>query len=327
MNGLACVVLLAAAAPPGLPEAQPIGFHARADKARVKLGEPFAYSVEIRHRREESYALHGAPALAPFQADGVRCRRDLDKGEARTTCTMRLALFALGPVDVPDLAFDVDGPGGKARLAVPGPRITGLGVIDPQAPPALLQLRDIAPPVPLLVRSYRVAWWALGILAAAAASAVGLRALRRLRARRRIAVEPTPFERFQRRIAALEAERLAEQGLGDEHVARLSEAVREYLGALSGLPALDLTSAELVGALRAARPSRIDVDGLEAFLGDADLVKFARRPAGLDVCRRGVEYARALLERTRPASGDGNGAGLGDGGGQGHGTAPRVASG
>ncbi len=321
MTGLLCLALLAAVAPPAsgapaasapearsapeaapaLPEAQPTALHARADKARVKLGEPFAYSVEIRHRREESYALHGAPALAPFQADDVRCRRDLDRGEARTTCTMRLALFALGPVDVPDLVFDVDGPGGKARLAVPGPRITGVSVIDPQAPSALLQLRDIAPPVPLLVRSYRLLWWALGVLAAAAAAVLGVRALRRARARRRIALEPTPFERFERRVSALEAERLPEQGLGDEHVARLSEAVREYLGSLSGLPALELTSAELLNALGQGRSAQIDVEGLEGFLGDADLVKFARRPAGVELCRRGMEYARGLLERTRPS--------------------------
>lgn len=310
MSGIPCLVLLAAAAQaapapaptaarPALPEAQPIGFHARADKASVRLGEPFAYSVEIRHRPGEAYALHGTPALAPFQAEGVHCRRDLDKGDARTTCAMQLALFALGPVDVPDLVFDVDAPGGKARLAVPGPRITGVGVIDPQAPTAMLELRDVAPPVPLLVPSFRLLWWALGIAAAAAAAILGFRALRRARARARVTLEPTPFERFERRLAAIEAERLPQQGLGGEHVARLSEAVREYLGALSGLPALDLTSAELLAGLREARAAQVDLEGLEAFLGEADLVKFARRPAGAETCRAGMEYARGVLERTR----------------------------
>ena len=143
MTGVLCLVLLAtpalrppAPAPlppapsapaPAIAEAQPIGFHSRAEKANVLLGEPFAYSVEVRHRPEERYAVHGRPAMAPFRADGLRCRRDLDKGQARTTCTMQLALFALGSVDVPGLVFDVEGPGGKARLAVPGPRITGVG--------------------------------------------------------------------------------------------------------------------------------------------------------------------------------------------------------
>ncbi len=326
MTGLVCLVLLAIATPPQpplapaappapapeppaagapaaeplLPEAEPIGFHARADKASVRLGEPFAYSVEVRHRPEESYALHGQPALEPFVADGVRCRREVVKSEARTTCTMQLSLFALGPVDVPDLLFDVERPTGRARLAVPGPRITGVGVIDPRAPVAALQLRDLAPPVPLLVRSWRLLWWALGIALGAAAAVLAVRALRRARARRRIAAEPTPFERFERRIAAIEAERLPQHGQGDEHVARLSESVREYLGALGGLPALDLTSAELRAALRPSPPSGVGLDALEGFLREADLVKFARRPALPEVCQDGLAYAKALLEATRP---------------------------
>lgn len=316
MTGVLCLVLLAtpalrppAPAPlppapsapaPAIAEARPIGFHSRAEKANVRLGEPFAYSVEVRHRPEERYAVHGRPALAPFRADGLRCRRDLDKGQARTTCTMQLALFALGSVDVPDLVFDVEGPGGKARLAVPGPRITGVGVIDPGVPADSIALRDLAPPVPLLVTSYRLVWWGLGIVAAAALAIAGMGALRRARARRRAVPEISPAERFARRIAALEAERLPERGLGGDHVARLSEAVREYLGALSGLPALDLTSAELVAALREAPVSRVDLDGLELFLGDADLVKFARQPAGPERCRAGMLFARSLLEGTRP---------------------------
>ena len=287
-------------AAPLLPDADPIGFHARADKASVKLGEPFGYSVEVRHKPEESYALHGKPVLTPFQAEDVSCRREVAKGEARTTCAMQLSLFALGPADIPEVLFDVDRPGGRARLAVPGPRITGVGVIDPRAPPAALQLRDVAPPVPLLVTSYRSLWWGLGLLAGVALAAAGARALRRARARRRIAVEVTPFERFGRRIAAIEAERLPQQGLGGEHVARLAEAVREYLGAISGLPALDLTSAELVAALRPAPPAGVDVDSLADFLGEADLVKFARQPALDETCRDGMAYAKGLMEGTRP---------------------------
>lgn len=287
----------APAAPP--PEAQPIGFRSHADKASVRLGEPFGYEVEIRHRPEEWYVLHGPPALAPFQADGVRCRRDAGKGEVRTTCSMRLALFALGPVDVPDLAFDADGPAGKARLAVPGPRVTGVGVLDPAVPPDGIAIRDISPPAPLLVPSLRLLWWTLGVAGGAAVAAALARALLRARARRRLVPEPTPAERFARRLAALEAERLPERGRAAEHLARLAEAVREYLGALAGLPALDLTSAELVTAVRQGGDARLDPGGLELFLAEADLVKFARQPAAPEACAAGLEYARGLLERTQ----------------------------
>jgi len=307
---VAALALLLGAAPvapppgPALPDADPIGFHARADRASVRLDEPFGYQVEIRHRPEERYALAGEPVLAPFRAEGVRCRREEARGEAKTTCTMRLALFALGPVDVPDLAFEVDRPEGKAQLLVPGPRVTGVGAIDPQAPAGSLALRDVAPPVPLMVRSYRLLLAALGAAAAAALAFLTLRALRRARARRALPRIPTPAERLERRLRALEAERLPLRGQGEEHVARLAEAVREYLGALRGLPALDQTSAELLAALRAEPDGRVDLLGLERLLAVADGVKFARRPTTPDACEAGLAFARELLARTRPGAGE-----------------------
>lgn len=317
MTGALLLLALLAGAPPEaapgpaeppLPEAQPLGLHALAARAKVRLGEPFAYSVEIRHRPEERYVLGKDPQLSPFRAEGIRCRREAPAAgaaEVKTTCTMQLSLFALGQVDVPDLPFSVERPGGKARLAVPGPRITGVGMIDPAAPPEALRLRDIAPPAPLLVRTLRPLWWALGVLGAAALALAGVQAVRRLRPRRGPPPPPSPFQRFSRRLASLEAERLPERGEGAEHVARLSEAVREYLGALAGRPALDLTSAELLEVVRAAGDPRLELVELERFLADADLVKFARAPPSPELCLAGLEYARRLRERTRPASAPG----------------------
>lgn len=288
---------------PALPDADPHAFHARADKAKVKLGEPFGYGIEIRHAPEEWYLLRGEPALTPFRAQGVRCQRELDKGEARTTCTMQLALFTLGESEIPALVFEVDRPAGKARLAVPGPRVTGVGILDPSVPPESLQLRDLAPPAPLLVRTLRPLGWALGALGAAALVALAVLAWRRRRARQVAAPPVSPLERFERHLLALEREELPRHGRGEEHVTRLSEAVREYLAALTGLPALDLTSAELLAALdRAAGrfDGAIDRAGLELFLSDADRVKFARRPADPELCAAGLAFGRGLLERTRP---------------------------
>jgi hypothetical protein len=283
----------------GGAEARPLSFHSRASKAEARLGEPFDYVVEIRHRLDEWYALPPELPLAPFQAQGARCRREAAKEEAVTTCTMRLALFALGPVDVPDLALSVRTPAGPAVLRVPGPRVMGVGMIDPSVPADRLALRDLSPPAPLLLRSLRLLWWALGLSAAAALAFLGVRALRRARAAPDEPAPLPPAERFARRLDALEGERLPERGEGREHVSRLSEIVREYLGALTGLNALDLTTGELMARVRDGGDPRLDAGGLEAFLDEADLIKFARHPAGPDACAAGMSFARGLLERTR----------------------------
>jgi len=293
------------APPPPLPPARPRPVHTRLTTAQPKLGEPFDYEVEIRHPAAESYAPPAAPDLSPFGAEPLGCRRAPVKdaaGEVLTTCSWRLRLFELGAKEVPALDFEAATPEGPRRLSVPGPRVEAAGMIDPTAPPDQLQLRPPAPPVPLMVRSWRLVLWAAGLLAAVAAALVAWRWWRR---RARAAAEPAPplppDERFARRLDVLEGERLPEQGRGREFFFRLSEAVREYLSALTGVNALDLTTGELLDALGSAGDPRLDLGALRDFSERADLVKFARAPAGGSECSAGLRYARALLERTRPA--------------------------
>ena len=186
-------------------------------------------------------------------------------------------------------------------LDVPGPRVEAAGVIDPKAPAESLKLRAPAGPVPLLVPTWRPVWIALGVLAALALAWLAWRAWRRRAARAAAPPPPlSPAERFARRLDALQAERLPEQGLVREFFFRLSEAVREYLGALTGVNALDLTTGELVAALRAQGDPRLDVEALRGFSEDADLIKFARFPAGGYECEAGLRFARDLLARTLP---------------------------
>lgn len=285
------------------PQAQPREVRSRLSKAQPRLGEPFDWVVEVRHQAGESYALPGALELPPFHATPQGCHRAAAGADGLTTCTVRLTLFELGAHDLPTLRLEAATPAGPAVLDVPGPRVEAAGVIDPAAPAGSLKLRDPAGVVPLMVPTWRPVWAALGLLALAALGWLGWRAWRRRAAR---AAEPPPplppGERFARRLDALEADRLPEQGRVREHFFRLSEAVREYLGAITGVNALDLTTAELVDALRAQGDPRLDVEALRGFSEDADLIKFARFPAGGYECQAGLRFARELLARTLPAA-------------------------
>jgi hypothetical protein len=300
--------------PAGKP---PYPVQARVQRTEVKLGEPFGYEIEVRHPASLTLALpealpqDGVPSQSkdgvlslskePFVLEPGRCRREPAEDDVVSTCAMTAALIALGPHDLPALALALTGPGGTTTLQVPGPRVTGAGVLDPAAPTDRLVLRDLAPPAPLMVRSLRLVWWTLGVLAALAAALLAWRAWRRRRTR---AVEPPPpvppHERLARRLAALEADRLGERGHARAHFYRLSELVREYLGALLGVPALDLTTEELLERARASGDPRLDPDALRPFLEGVDLVKFARAEAGPVECAAGIAWTRGLLERTRP---------------------------
>jgi len=280
-------------APDGPPS--PSSLVVSAERTEARLGEPFAYQIDVRHGPGESYALPGDMDSPPFRGVSRGCRRAEDGAEVRTTCTLSLAIFELGPHDVPEVRLAVRTPEGEATLAVPGPRITGIGIIDPAAPPETLALRDLAPPVPLLVPSFRLLAWAAGALAAVLAALL-LRRARRSRARAALAPPPpeAPAARLQRRLDVLEAKGLPARGAGREHVFELSEIVREWVGAVSGVSALDLTTAELVERLGRAAPPAVDVEALRRFCEEADLVKYARAPADPAECAAATAFARRL---------------------------------
>jgi hypothetical protein len=291
-----------AAGPPAPPEqAAPRQVHSRTSAAAARLGEPLEWEIEVRHDPAERYQLGAPLPEGTWRAEPLGCQRVEAAGEATTTCRLRVALLALGAVDLPTLRLDATTPAGPRALDVPGPHLTGNGVIDPAVPADQLELKPLAPPVPLLVPSWRLLWWALGAVALALA---GWRLWRWWRARRRAGLAPPPpvppEVRFAARLDALEGERLGEQGRGREHWFRLSEAVRDYLGAVTGLNALDLTSEELLAALGRQPDPRLPLAPLRHFCESADLVKFARLHADGRACAEGVAFGRELLARTRP---------------------------
>jgi len=286
---------------PAAPAAEPLGVQVRLSKREVLLGEPFELSVEIRHRPAERYALPPSVDVEPFRLLGAACPRREERGEAITACTLRLALYDLGSHDLPELVLRAGTPEGRRELRIPGAAVTGAGILDPAAPPGSLALKDLAAPVPVFVWNLPLA---AGLLVAGLIAASGWAGWRAWRRRLLRAVEPPPplppHERFARQLDALAAARLAAAGNGREHFFRLSEHLREYLGAITGQNALDLTSAELLARLSFQPDPRIDLSALGAFLDASDLVKFARAAAGPAEAADALRFARALLDRTRP---------------------------
>jgi hypothetical protein len=315
IGAVALVALLAAepaASPERPPAAEPIDVRVRLERPEVRLGEPFDLTIELRHRPAERYALPDSLVAEPFRVLAATCPRREEAGDALTTCTVRLALFELGAHTLPELVLSAATADGARELRIPGPSVTGAGILDPAARPEELGLKDLAPPAPLLVPNVPLAIGALSALLAGIAGWLGWRAWRR-RARRGVEPPPPlpPHERFALQLDALALRWSEHPDCGREHFFRLSEHVREYLGAVSGQNALDLTSAELLARLSFQPDPRLDLAALRAFLESSDLVKFARAPAGGRQADEGLSFARSLLAATRPASPSPSAAGTG----------------
>jgi len=83
----------------------------------------------------------------------------------------------------------------------------------------------------------------------------------------------------------------------------LSEAIREYLGGRFGFESLEMTTEELVAAMRRVPlESARGVVGseIEGWLSSCDLVKFAKVSPSAEQARGALETAIRMVAATRP---------------------------
>ena len=85
-----------------------------------------------------------------------------------------------------------------------------------------------------------------------------------------------------------------------EYFDKVSDIVRRYLGDRYGFDGLETTSREMLAHLRARRPFIEVLPEIEVFLGQADLVKFARLTPEQRECVQALEQGKALVARTQP---------------------------
>jgi hypothetical protein len=91
---------------------------------------------------------------------------------------------------------------------------------------------------------------------------------------------------------------LTREGRFAEHFDRVSDVLRRYLGDRYGYDGLESTTREALGALRVVTPEITDLPGVETFMRDADLVKFAQLTPSEAECMDLLSRAEDIVTRT-----------------------------
>jgi hypothetical protein len=91
---------------------------------------------------------------------------------------------------------------------------------------------------------------------------------------------------------------LTREGRFAEHFDRVSDVLRRYLGDRYGYDGLESTTREALGSLRLITPAIEDMGGIETFMRDADLVKFAQLTPSEGECADLLERAEHIVTRT-----------------------------
>ena len=295
-------VVDAGASAPDAGVAGPQNFSAEAPP-KARFGETFPYVIRVSHAKGEVYALPREPDFGEYDLVSSD-KKELPNGDQVTTVfNLQLRAWAVGQKAIPDLALEVTSAAGASKVTIPGPTVDVLGTIPPDAGDDE-GMRDIAPPVDVPVRTWRL------LIALAVALGVGILAYALMQYLKRpkpaVVIPAAPPEpahlRAKRALEALLTEDLAGRGKQRELYFRLSEIVRRYLGERFGFDAIDLTTEELLAALRKRSTPGLDLSAFARECQEADLVKFAKLQPDANACKTSVDAAIAMVNATLLAS-------------------------
>lgn len=285
-------------------------FEVHADSGRFTVGD--TVGLRFRVRLDERDLLFDTVPRPLASTPGVRVVRveKLQRGEGRIfTGRATVAFYRPGrqPAPVFGLPFMRSVKGFQRGALVSDTAWVEIAALLPAGGPALKDIRGIEP------APGSGPWPFVAALVGLGALVMWLRTRRR-RQRRPEAepvaapvpvapAEPAPtaYQLALARLAEVEARRWPARGEIERHYEGVADVLRDYLEAAEEIPARERTTSELAWAL----PPHLADDGLRDrcrdFLGEADLVKFARARPGIGSAAEFVAAARDLLQRWHAA--------------------------
>ena len=113
---------------------------------------------------------------------------------------------------------------------------------------------------------------------------------------------PPPWETALAELHELELGRAAalSEGRTDQWVDAVSDSIRAYFGRRFGFHGLESTTDEIAAQLGEAKSLAIEPQDAVMFLGQCDLVKFAKASLADEASRTLIEDALGLVDQTRP---------------------------
>lgn len=208
----------------------------------------------------------------------------IDNGRTVYRQRLKLTAFRTGKVELPPVAIRVEG-GAREFTTSPTLALEVRSVLPADA----AQSTPMPPEPPRPLPHPRAAFWTIGALALAiAAAAFAARRAGLVRAAAGAAPALPPLPELEAALAAL-----AGAAPAPGH-ARLSAALRRYLGRALGFHAVESTTREIERQLAARHLDATLVARSARLLRDADQVKFARREATSDELERRRTEALAL---------------------------------
>ena len=283
-----------------VPEEDVPTVSARADHEEVRVGDPVTVVVTAVAKKGVAVNLPARVEAGKFSVldkTDEGAPRDLGDGHLRREFSLHIAAYEPGELQIPPIEVTYLSPGGEVRSVHTAPigiKVTALlaNVDNPE-------LKDIVQPV----RVFENITWPYWVGGAVGATLIIIFLsvwLSRYFAARRGAFAPPPSPRPAHEVALAKLDALRAEGLLDRAEWKpfyftLSEIIREYLGARFEFDSLEMTTTELLDAVRSH-----NIAQLEPWCSACDLVKFAKYVPRRDQAQDALEGAYRIVDATRP---------------------------
>ncbi len=259
-------------------------------------------SLSVEHPSSATVIWPDSVDVRPFEVVGAQLLPGTQDGDAAvSTAAFSLTAFELGELEIPTVTVEVlysDG----ARESLASDRF-GVEVVSVGADEGG-DIREIRGPFAIPIGALTVAAWLLLLIAALAAGAFGYRRWMRSRGDGTIEHGPPPSPAHEvalEALSALEQSPMLGRGQVKEYHIEASDILRRYVEARFRVPALEMTTWEVLDGLERVGVGADFRMGLRRFLDQCDLVKFAKDRPDEDRSRGAVTLARELVEATIPA--------------------------
>lgn len=284
-----------------------------AEPLNVSFADEVTLTLEVTYPDDYTVVVHQLPRdWRPFEVREQSKVQTVfnDDGTKTKSQTIKVVAFGGGTIQTPDLPISVTSPDGTVEQASPLPVELIVGSVltgtDPQ-PVDIRQQADISTPIwdDPVARTSTLLIVLAGLLAGAVF--VGyLLYLRRQGPPLAVLDTRTPWEIAIEELDRIERLDLPENGLFKEHYTLVADTMRiyvhaMYLGNVSPVDAIDMTTDEIWAALRRSSLDYDDAKLVLDLLREADFVKFAKYRPSVSQAYEASGQARYIVEITRPA--------------------------
>lgn len=283
----------------GAAEVEPWDVKGRVVPQQTRIGDTFVYEIILTHSKDQRFELQPPKEMEQFELlEQSRQRQDGPNGSV-TTFRLKMSAFELGVLTLPQFVFELTAPGVSQTVAVPGMQVEVLPTLPKDADKQGANLFDFQPPTEVPIRSWRLVYALLSLIAVGLIGWGIVKWIRRPRPQVVVTKPLAPLNvRTLEALDKLKAEDLPAHGHVKDFYFRLSEIVRGYLGERYGFEALECTSPELIVSLRKLRPPGLPEDKLLQFVSESDMVKYAKAEAPPESCAQALAFGYELVDKT-----------------------------